>query len=56
MKADTKLFLVAGLLLALALALFVSPFADSDPDGLRSTTWATAPLPTTRWTASTTTG
>jgi cobalt/nickel transport protein len=34
MKANTKLFLVAGLLLALALALFVSPFADSDPDGL----------------------
>jgi PDGLE domain len=34
MKANTKLFLVAGLLLALALAVFVSPFADSDPDGL----------------------
>ena len=34
MKTNTKLFLVAGLLLALALALFVSPFADSDPDGL----------------------
>ena len=34
MKANTKLFLVAGLLLALGLALFVSPFADSDPDGL----------------------
>ena len=34
MKANTKLFVVAGLLLALALALFVSPFADSDPDGL----------------------
>ena len=34
MKANTKLFLVAGLLLALALALFVSPFADPDPDGL----------------------
>ena len=34
MSANTKLFLVAGLLLALALALFVSPFADDDPDGL----------------------
>jgi cobalt/nickel transport protein len=34
MSANTKLFLVAGLLLALALALFVSPFADSSPDGL----------------------
>ena len=34
MKANTKLFLVAGLLLALALALFVSPFASSSPDGL----------------------
>jgi cobalt/nickel transport protein len=34
MRANTKLFLVAGLLLALALALFVSPFADRDPDGL----------------------
>jgi cobalt/nickel transport protein len=34
MKANTKLFLVAGLLLALALALLVSPFADRDPDGL----------------------
>lgn len=34
MKANTKLFLVAGLLIALGLALFVSPFADSSPDGL----------------------
>ncbi len=34
MKANTKLFLVAGLLLALGLAVFVSPFADSSPDGL----------------------
>jgi cobalt/nickel transport protein len=34
MKANTKLFLAAGLLVALALALLVSPFADSDPDGL----------------------
>jgi hypothetical protein len=29
-----KLFLVGGLLVALGLAIFVSPFADSDPDGL----------------------
>jgi cobalt/nickel transport protein len=34
MSANTKLFLVGGLLLALALALLVSPFADSSPDGL----------------------
>ena len=34
MKANTKLFVVAGLLVALGLALFVSPLADSDPDGL----------------------
>lgn len=34
MNANTRLFLVAGLLLAVALALFVSPFADSSPDGL----------------------
>jgi hypothetical protein len=33
-KANTKLFVVAGLLVALGLALFVSPLADSDPDGL----------------------
>jgi PDGLE domain len=33
-STNTKLFLAAGLLLALALALFVSPFADSSPDGL----------------------
>ena len=34
MKANTKLFLAAGLLVALALALLVSPLADKDPDGL----------------------
>ena len=34
MKTNAKLFVVAGLLVALGLALFVSPFADSDPDGL----------------------
>jgi hypothetical protein len=33
-STNTKLFLAAGLLLALALALFVSPLADSSPDGL----------------------
>jgi hypothetical protein len=31
---STRLFLFAGLLLAFALALFVSPFADPNPDGL----------------------
>jgi hypothetical protein len=34
MTANTKLFLVAGLLVALGLALFVSPIASSSPDGL----------------------
>ncbi len=34
MKTDTKLFVVAGLLVGLALAVFVSPFASSSPDGL----------------------
>ena len=34
MTTNTKLFVLAGLLVALGLALFVSPFADSDPDGL----------------------
>ncbi len=34
MRPDTKLFIGAGLMLALALALFVSPFASSSPDGL----------------------
>jgi PDGLE domain len=31
---NVKLFLGAGLLVALALAVFVSPFADRSPDGL----------------------
>ena len=34
MSANTRLFVVAGLLFALALALFVSPLADRSPDGL----------------------
>ena len=34
MKANTKLFVLAGVLLALALAVFVSPLASDDPDGL----------------------
>lgn len=34
MSTNTKLFLVAGLLVGLALAIFVSPFASSSPDGL----------------------
>jgi hypothetical protein len=34
MRASTKLFVLGGLLVALALAVFVSPFASSDPDGL----------------------
>jgi len=29
-----KIFLLAGLLLAIALAIFISPFASSFPDGL----------------------
>ena len=34
MRTNTKLFIVAGLLVGLALALFLSPFASSSPDGL----------------------
>jgi len=33
-RTNTKLFIVAGLLVGLALALFLSPFASSKPDGL----------------------
>jgi hypothetical protein len=33
-RRDLKLFLLAGLLIAVGLGLFVSPFASSDPDGL----------------------
>jgi len=32
--SSTRLFLFAGLLVAVALALFVSPFANPNPDGL----------------------
>ncbi len=35
MRASTRIFVSAGLLFALALALFVSPFASSKPDGLQ---------------------
>ncbi len=34
MKENAKIFIVAGLLLAIGLALFVSPFASGSPDGL----------------------
>lgn len=34
MKSTTKLFIVAGLLVGLALAMLVGPFASSSPDGL----------------------
>ena len=32
--SNTRVFLLAGLLLALGLALFASPFASGSPDGL----------------------
>jgi cobalt/nickel transport system permease protein len=34
MKGTTKLLVLAGLIVALGLALFVSPFASRSPDGL----------------------
>ena len=34
MRRDVGVFAVGALLLSLALALFVSPWADGDPDGL----------------------
>lgn len=34
LRTNTKLFVIAGLLVGLALALFLSPFASSKPDGL----------------------
>ena len=34
MKDDTKIFIFSGLFVAIALALLVSPFASSSPDGL----------------------
>lgn len=32
--SNTRLFVMAGVLIALGLALFVSPWASEDPDGL----------------------
>ena len=34
MKDNTKIFILSGLLVAIGLALLVSPFASSSPDGL----------------------
>lgn len=34
MSSNLKLFVAGGLLVAAAMALFVSPFANSNPDGL----------------------
>ena len=34
MRSNIKLFVAGGLLVAAALALFLSPFASSNPDGL----------------------
>lgn len=34
MKSTARLFIMGGLLLTIALALFVSPFAGTSPDGL----------------------
>jgi hypothetical protein len=34
MKSNLKLFVLGGLMVAIALALFVSPFASGSPDGL----------------------
>lgn len=34
MKSSLKLFILGGLFVAIALALLVSPFASSNPDGL----------------------
>jgi F0F1-type ATP synthase assembly protein I len=34
MTRGARLFVISGLLVAVALAFFVSPWADSDPDGL----------------------
>lgn len=36
MQLNTRLFLVSGVLIVLAIALLVSPFASSDPDGLEA--------------------
>lgn len=32
--SNTRLFVIAGVLIALGLAMFVSPWASGDPDGL----------------------
>ena len=34
MKDNTRIFILSGLLVAIGLALFVCPFANSSPDGL----------------------
>lgn len=34
MRTNVRIFVAAGLMLAVALGLFVSPFASSEPDGL----------------------
>jgi hypothetical protein len=34
MRANVRLFVIAGLLIGLGLAILVSPFASSQPDGL----------------------
>lgn len=34
MRQNAKIFIIAGLLVGLALAIFVSPFASGSPDGL----------------------
>jgi len=34
MKSNLRLFILGGLFVAIALALFVSPFASGNPDGL----------------------
>lgn len=34
MRANARLFVIAGLLVGLGLAILVSPFASSQPDGL----------------------
>lgn len=36
LRTNTKLFILAGLLVGLALAVFLGPFASSSPDGLET--------------------
>lgn len=57
MNKKNLLFIIIGLVVAVALAIFISPFASSDPDGLEKVaedkgfidkaqeTWTSAPLP-----------